>query len=131
MDKNQKRAFLIVNLGTDYQEGRQLAINNIGNKMQSDLPEYEVRQAFVSHDLIDKLAEFDGIEVDDERRALERLREEGFTEVIVQPFQVAAGEEYERIRDVVQDYIELKEFGKIETLPCLTVWAKQIHSMSH
>ncbi len=131
MRKNIKKAFLIVNLGTDYHEGRQLAIKSIGKKVQPDLPEYEVRHAFVSRGLIDKLAQCDGIEVDDERQALERLREEGFTEVIVQPFQVAVGEEYERVIDVVQDYIELKGFGKIETLPCLTVWAKQLHSMTH
>jgi len=73
----------------------------------------------------------DAMSTDDERRALERLQEEGFTEVIVQPFQIVAGEEYEKVKDVIQDYIELKKIGTIETLPCVTVWAKINPTTTH
>lgn len=125
MKKTEKRAFLMVGIGDAYQAARQLAIAGIDDKIRSEFPQYEVRQAFVSRTLIEKLAENDRIQVDDERQALERLREEGFTEVIVQPFQIFAGEEYEKVRDIVQGYIEGSSFNKTEILPCVSVWVKQ------
>ncbi|WP_371366863.1 Sirohydrochlorin cobaltochelatase [Sporomusa rhizae] len=131
MKKAAKKAFLMVGLGIAYQEARQLLTDSVGDKLRSDFPNYEVRRAFASRTLIEKLAECDGIQVDNEIQALERLKEEGFTEIIVQPFQIAAGEEYERIRDIVQYYTERNGFSRIETLPCVTVWAKPINSITH
>lgn len=124
MNKAEKRAFLMVGLGTTYPEARRLISEGVDNKIRSDFPNHVVRRAFASRALVKKLAECDGIQVDDERQALERLQAEGFTEIIVQPFQIAAGEEYERVKDVVQDYAGRKAFCKIVTLPCVTVWAK-------
>ncbi|WP_072137561.1 sirohydrochlorin cobaltochelatase [Sporomusa ovata] len=121
----------MVGLGTAYPEACQLASEKNDIKLWADFPHYEVRRAFASHTLIEELAERDGIQADDERQALERLQEEGFTEIIVQPFQIAAGEEYEKVRDVVQDYAERNEFDKIMTLPCVTVWAKPIRFTIH
>jgi len=131
LKKIEKKAFLMVGLGTAYPEARQLASESIDIKLWADFPQYEVRRAFASHTLIEKLAKRDGIQADDERQALERLQEEGFTEIVVQPFQIAAGEEYEKVRDVVQDYAERNEFDKIVTLPCVTVWAKPIRFAMH
>ncbi|HMM23044.1 MAG TPA: sirohydrochlorin cobaltochelatase [Selenomonadales bacterium] len=125
MEKIAKRAFLMVGIGTAYQEARQLVATDSGDQLQSALPDYEVRRAFTSRALIEKLAENDGIQVDDERQALKRLQEEGFSEVVVQPFQVVAGEEYERVRNAVRGYVEQKGFSKTEILPCVTVWVKQ------
>lgn len=115
----------MVGIGAAYQEARQLAMAGIDHKIWSEFPYYEVRQAFASSALIEKLAENDGIQVDNERQALERLQAEGFTEVIVQPFQIFAGQEYEKVRDVVQWYVAKNGFGKVEILPCLTMWIKQ------
>lgn len=131
MKETAKRAFLMVGLGTAYPEARQLASKNIDIKLWEDFPNYEVRRAFASRTLIEELAERDGIQVDDERQALERLQEEGYTEIIVQPFQIAAGEEYEKVRDIAQTYAERNSFGKIVTLPCVTVWAKPISLTTH
>lgn len=131
MKKETRKAFLMVGLGIAYQEARQLVIESGEEKLREDFPNYEVRRAFASRTLIEKLAECDGIQVDNEIQALERLREDGFTEIIVQPFQIAAGEEYERVRDIVQYYTERNGFSKIETLPCVSVWAKQIDSVTH
>lgn len=115
----------MVGIGTAYQEARQLVIAGIDDRTQSEFPDYEVRQAFASRTLIETLVENDGIQVDDERQALERLQEEGFTEVIVQPFQIFAVKEYEEVRDIVQRYVARNESSKTEILPCLTLWIKQ------
>lgn len=131
MKKETRKAFLMVGLGIAYQEARQLVIENGEGKLRSDFPDYEVRRAFASRTLIEKLAECDGILVENEIQALKRLQEEGFTEIIVQPFQISAGEEYERVRDVVQYYTDRSGFSKIETLPCVTVWAKPANFITH
>ena len=125
MEQTKKKAFLMVGIGTAYQDARQLAIAGIDNKIRSEFPQYEVRQAFASRTLIKKLAEADGIQVDNERQALERLRAEGFTEIVVQPFQIFAGEEYEKVRDIVRGYVAGMGFGNTEILPCVSIWVKQ------
>jgi cobalamin biosynthesis Co2+ chelatase CbiK len=129
--KAEKGAFLMVNLGSSYPEGRKLAMQTMNDKIQADVLGCEVRHAFTSRTLIEKLAEYDGIQVDNERQALERLQNEGFTEVIVQPFYIAAGEEYEKVKDAIQDYSECNGFGKIMALSCVTVWAKDESSIAH
>lgn len=126
MEKTEKKAFLMVGIGTAYQEARQLAMAGIYNKIRQEFRHYEVRQAFASRSLIEKLAVNDGIRVDNEQQALERLQAEGFTEVIVQPFQLFAGEEYEKVRNIVEGYIAENGFGKAEMLPCLNIWIKQM-----
>jgi cobalamin biosynthesis Co2+ chelatase CbiK len=116
-----KKAVLMLVLDTDYAEARQLAVGSAWNPAQSSFPNYEVRRAFASRDLIEELADRDGITVDDEKQALQRLEQEGFTEVIVQPFRFSAGEQYERVIDVVREYVERKAFNVIESLPCLNI----------
>lgn len=125
LEKREKKAFLMVGIGTAYQEARRLAIAGIDHKIQSEFPQYEVRQAFASRPLIEKLAAADGIQVDNEKQALERLQAEGFTEIIVQPFQLFAGEEYEKVREMVQGCVAGMGFDKTEILPCVGIWVKQ------
>lgn len=119
----EKKAFLMVGIGTAYQEARQLAMTGIQNQIRADFPQYEIRQAFASQAVIEKLAKNDGIQVDNEKQALERLQREGFTEVIVQPYQIFASEEFEQVRTIVRDSSSV--FVNTEILPCLTVWVKQ------
>lgn len=119
----------MVILGANYPELRRLAVKSVDGAFQSECPDYEVRRAFTSRAIIRKLAEIDGITVDDERRALKRLEEDGFSEIIVQPFHIEEGEEYERVMDAVRDFDTRKAFGEIVSAPCLTVWAKPINSI--
>jgi sirohydrochlorin cobaltochelatase len=123
----EKKAFLMVILGTAYQEARRMAIENINNQIPPECPEYVMRQAFASRELIAKLAELDGIAVDDEEQALERLATEGFAEVIVQPFHIEASDDYERVRGVAQFYAERNAFDKITVAACLNVWVKPVN----
>jgi cobalamin biosynthesis Co2+ chelatase CbiK len=125
MKVTTKKAVLIVVLDTAYAEARRVAVQkdcDVGLLA----PNYEVRQAFASRDLIEELAERDGIVVEDEKQALQRLEKDGFTEIIVQPFQIADGEEYERVLELVGDYGARKSCDRIEPLPCLTVRAKPL-----
>ncbi|MGI6092310.1 MAG: sirohydrochlorin cobaltochelatase [Negativicutes bacterium] len=108
-----KKAILVVSFGTTYPETQKLTIDSVENKIQAAYPEYEVHRAFTSRIIIKKLAERDGIHIDTEKQALERLKAEGYKEVIVQPLHIEAGAEYEKVRSVVSFYEQSKAFDKI------------------
>ncbi|MDD4601095.1 MAG: sirohydrochlorin cobaltochelatase [Negativicutes bacterium] len=109
----EKKAILVVSFGTTFPETRKLTIESVENKIQAAFPDYEVRRAFTSRIIIKRLSERDGIQVNTERQALERLKAEGYKEVIVQPLHIEAGAEYEKVRSIVSSYEQSKAFDKI------------------
>lgn len=109
-----KKAILVVSFGTMYTDTRKACIESVEEKMGAAFPGYEVRRAFTSRMITRRLAERDGIIVDNERQALEHLWAEGFSEVYVQPLHIVAGEEYEKIRGIVNEYTDAKKFRRLE-----------------
>ena len=108
-----KKAILVVSFGTTYGDTRKVTIEAVEDKMRATFPDYEVRRAFTSRIIIKKLADRDGIQVDTEKQALDKLKDEGYSEVIVQPLHMEAGEEYEKVSRVVAHYTHSKAFTKI------------------
>lgn len=108
-----KKAILVVSFGTTYPETRKLTIDSVENKIRAAFPDYEVRRAFTSRIIIKRLAERDGIQIDTEKQALERLKAEGYKEVIVQPLHIEAGAEYDKVRSIVSSYAHNNSFDKI------------------
>jgi sirohydrochlorin cobaltochelatase len=110
-----KKAILVVSFGTTYQDGLRLNIESVENKIKANFPEYEVRRAFTSRIVIKRLAARDGIQIDTEIEALQRLENEGYKEVYVQPLHVVGGEEYDKIKRIVvqYDHAPEKTFDKI------------------
>ena len=109
--EDQKKAILAVSFGTSYEETREKTIGAIEKALAEAFPEYEVRRAFTSKIIMGILKKRDGIEVDNVTDALERLAEDDFCEVIVQPTHIMAGKEYELIRDDMKAFEE--RFGRL------------------
>jgi len=109
----EKKAILVVSFGTTYLDTLKLSIESTENKIKATFPNYEVRRAFTSRIVIKKLAKRDGIQIDTEKQALERLQAEGYKEVFIQPLYVAAAEEYEKLRKVSVHCAHAKVFDKI------------------
>ncbi|MDU4960802.1 MAG: sirohydrochlorin cobaltochelatase [Sporomusaceae bacterium] len=109
----EKKAILVVSFGTTYADTRKACIESVEDKMRAAFPGYEVRRAFTSRMVMRRLAERDGIIVDNERQALDRLQADGFSEVYVQPLHIIAGEEYEKIRRIVIEYAHAKKFRRL------------------
>jgi sirohydrochlorin cobaltochelatase len=109
----EKKAILVVSFGTTFADTRAVTIDAVAAKVQAEFPDYEVRQAFTSRIIIKRLAERDGLYYDTEKQALEKLQEEGYSEVIVQPLHIEAGDEYEKVSKLVDQYKENKVFDKI------------------
>lgn len=107
-----KKAILVVSFGTSYEDTREVTLDAIESKIREEYAEYDVRKAYTSHMILKKLKNRDGIIVDTPEEALEKLKNEGFEEVIVQPLHVIPGEEYDYIKNVVAHKFK-REFKKI------------------
>ena len=106
-----KRAVLVVSFGTSYQETRDLTIGAVENAIQEPYPDYEVRRAFTSQIIIDKLKERDGLEIDNVTEALDRAVADGITELVVQPTHLMHGFEYMDLQDELDKYTD--KFDKV------------------
>ncbi|WP_432352771.1 sirohydrochlorin cobaltochelatase [Anaerotruncus rubiinfantis] len=111
-DAAPEKVLLVVSFGTSYNDNRDLSIGSIENALQSAYPDYEVRRAFTSQIIIDKLKERDGLEIDNVTQAMDRLVADGVREVVVQPTHVMSGYEYDDVVAEVTPYAD--KFGSFK-----------------
>lgn len=102
----QKKVILVVSFGTSYNDNRDLSIGGLETAIQNANPGYEVRRAFTSQIIIDKLKERDNLIIDNVAAAMERLVADGVEEVIIQPTHVLNGYEYNDIINEVTPYAD-------------------------
>ena len=98
---SKKPVILVVSFGTSYNDSREVTIGAIENAIRKANPDYEVRRAFTSQIIIDKLKDRDSIEIDNVEEAFARLVKDGVKELIVQPTHVMNGFEYDDLIEVV------------------------------
>ena len=120
-----KKAILVVSFGTTYPDTRKATIEAVENKIKAAFPDYEIRRAFTSRIIMKRIADREGLKIDTEKQALEKLKAEGYTEVIVQPLHMEAGDEYEKVRSVVAAYEKNKSFAKISLARPLLYYSGQ------
>lgn len=106
--KNDK-VILVVSFGTTYEETRKLTIDSIEKEIAERFVDYDVKSAFTSHMIIKILKKRDRHIVDTPEEALEKIRELGYKEVIVQSLHIMPGEEYDYVSKVVENYKEVFE----------------------
>ncbi|NLG86766.1 MAG: sirohydrochlorin cobaltochelatase [Firmicutes bacterium] len=110
-----KKVLLVVSFGTSYNDNRDLSIGGIEKALQTAYPDYEVRRAFTSQIIIDKLKERDNIEIDNVKEAMDRLVADGVKEVVIQPTHVMSGFEYDDVVkevDTYKDKLDSLKLGK-------------------
>lgn len=106
-----KKALLCVSFGTSYPETLDKTIGAIERTLGEAFADYEVRRAFTSSMIIRKIARRDGIQIDDVPAAMQKLADEGFREVLVQPTHFMPGYEYDKAAAAVRPFA-----GKFEKL---------------
>lgn len=105
------QAIMVVSFGTSYNDSRDITIGAVENAIAEAFPEYDVRRAFTSQIIIDKLEERDGLEIDNVTEALDRAIEDGVKTLIVQPTHLMDGYEYNDVFDEVAEYAD--QFEKV------------------
>lgn len=105
-EQRNDQAILVVSFGTSYNDSRDITIGAAEKAIEEAFPEYDVRRAFTSQIIIDKLKERDGIEIDNVTEALDRAVEDGVKTLIVQPTHLMDGYEYNDVVDEVAAYAD-------------------------
>ncbi len=100
----QKPVMLVVSFGTSYNETRAKTIEAIENKISETYSDYDVRRAFTSQTIIDKLEDRDKLEIDNIAEAMDKIVSEGIKEVVVQSTHVMNGIEYEEMMTALEPY---------------------------
>lgn len=101
-----KKAVLVVSFGTSYNDTRALTIDAIEAAVADAYPEYEVRRAFTSQIIIDKLLERDGLEINNVEEAMQQLIADGFGTLVVQPTHVINGYEFNEMTAEIEPFID-------------------------
>ncbi len=108
-----KPVILVVSFGTSFNDSRDITIGAVEKALQDANPDYEVRRAFTSQIIIDKLKERDNLKIDNVTEAMDRLVKDGVKEVLIQPTHVMSGFEYDDVVKEVNKYADKFDFMKI------------------
>lgn len=92
---NRKKALIAISFGSTFDETRIQDIGGIEQALTDAFPAYDHYHAFTSVIVRKRLAER-GINVDDTETVLQKLKEAGYEEIILQPTHLLHGEEFEQ-----------------------------------
>ena len=104
MNTTQKitaKAILVVSFGTSYHDTREKTIDCIEQDIAQTFLQHHIYRAWTSKMILKKLKQRDGIHIDNVREAMERMKRDGITDVIVQPTHVINGIENDLMKEDV------------------------------
>lgn len=104
MNAPTKPAILAVSFGTSHEDTREKTIGAIEAAIKNAWPQLELRRAFTSPTILRILKNRDHIHVDSVLQGLERLLQDGFTHVLIQPTHVINGEEYDKMCQMAEPF---------------------------
>lgn len=99
------KGLLFASFGTSYDDARVRYIDAVVDYLATQLPEYDVAQAYTSNMVRASLAKR-GIDVPDVRSALEAFSDKGITEVFIQPGHLLLGEEFNKLFEQAEEVAE-------------------------
>ncbi|MEL3908328.1 MAG: sirohydrochlorin cobaltochelatase [Treponemataceae bacterium] len=106
---------LCVSFGTSHNDNRDLSIGAVEKALRLAFPNYELRRAFTSQIIINKLKKRDNIIIDNVKEAMDKLVADGVKELIVQPTHVMSGFEYDDVVEEVSKYKDKFESCKLSS----------------
>lgn len=112
MEKNDKASVLMVHFGTTFDDTRKNTIDAVNDEAKKEFTDMEVREAYTSRIIMRRLKER-GIIKDNPAEALDKLAEEGYTHIIVQPTNVINGVESKTLEQQLEMYKD--KFKEIRT----------------
>lgn len=99
-----KKAILVISFGTTFEKSRNATIGAIEEKIRAAYPDFEVRRAFTSQMIINKLRKRDQLAIDNVTQALSRLIADGFNQVLIQPTHIMNGIENDKMLHVAESF---------------------------
>lgn len=114
-----KTALLVVSFGTSYNETREKTIDKIEEKIANTFSDTDFKRAFTSGMIIEKIRKRDNIKINNVKEAIEEILQEGYSNILVQPTHIINGDEYEKMLEQLEPFIERFESVKVGA-PLLT-----------
>ena len=112
-------AILAVSFGTSHADTREKTIDRIEEDIQKAYPDDKVYRAWTSKMIIKKIWNRDGVKIFNVKEAMEQMKAEGITNVLVQPTHVINGIENDLMQEDVKAYADAFESISFGT-PLLT-----------
>lgn len=103
-DQNMKKGILVVSFGTSYEETRKVTIDAIEDAITDSFPEFRIYRAWTSKMILAKLKKRDGIVIPNVKQAMEQMRADGITDVVIQPTHVINGIENDFMKEDALQY---------------------------
>lgn len=100
-----EKEILVVSFGTSFNDSRVATIGAIENAMKEAYEKdgWSVRRAFTSDIIIDHVKQF-GEEIDSVDVALQRAKDNGVKQLVVQPTHLMSGAENQELKNALADY---------------------------
>lgn len=98
-----KKAILVISFGTSCKDALENSIAAVEKKLQKEFGA-EVFRAFTSSMIIKKLRARDNMYIDTVEEALQRLLENGYTDIFCVPTHIINGEEYDKACAVIDKF---------------------------
>lgn len=105
--QDKETAILVVSFGTTHLDTLERSIAATEEAIGKSFPEYTVYRAFLSSIVMRRLEEKHGIHVNNVEQALEKIEQDGYKKVIVQPTLILGGIEYDLLASKVQQATKL------------------------
>lgn len=99
VSKETKKAILAVSFGTSHNDTRIITIDAIEQDMQAAFPDYALYRAWTSKMIIKKVNARDGVHICNVKEAMEKMLQDGITDVLVQPTHVINGIENDLMKE--------------------------------
>ena len=99
VSKETKKAILAVSFGTSHNDTRKITIDAIEQDMQAAFPDYALYRAWTSKMIIKKVNARDGVHICNMKEAMEKMLQDGITDVLVQPTHVINGIENDLMKE--------------------------------
>lgn len=99
VSKETKKAILAVSFGTSHNDTRKITIDAIEQDMQAAFPDYALYRAWTSKMIIKKVNARDGVHICNVKEAMEKMLQDGITDVLVQPTHVINGTENDLMKE--------------------------------
>ena len=97
--QESKKAILVVSFGTSYNPTREKTIDVIESKIGDAFSDWKIYRAWTSKMIMAKLLKRDGIKINNVKEAMEQMRDDGITDVLIQPTHVINGIENDLMKD--------------------------------
>lgn len=114
MTGETKKAILAVSFGTSHNDTRKLTIDAIEDDMRTAFPDYKLYRAWTSKMIIKKVNTRDHVSIHTVKEAMEQMKLDGITDVLVQPTHVINGIENELMKEdalTFREYFHSISFG--------------------